>query len=110
MPDQAKLVRLLNDLYGDEPWPKPLHLLRGVVLVEEGHSRAVGTTEVNLVRVLASKDRFKTVVGERESPPTEAEHERRKGILGQLLLGRAAEIAFEEIYKGGCGHGRVSPG
>ncbi len=104
MPDQKKLIRLLNDLYGVKPWPKPLHLLRGVMLVEEGHSRKdaarmVGTTEVNLARVLASKDRIKTIVGERQTPPTVAELERRRVVLGQLPLGRAAEIVFEEIYK-----------
>jgi hypothetical protein len=104
MPDQENLVRLLTDLYGAEPWPKPLHLLRGVVLVEQGQSRkdaarAVGTTEVNLARVLASKDRVKSIVGESQTPPTEAELERKRGVLGQLLLGRAAEVAFEDIYK-----------
>jgi hypothetical protein len=103
MPDQAKLNRLLNDLYGSEPWPKPLHLLRGVVLVEEGTPErtplAVGTTEVNLARVLASADRVKAIIGERQTPATQTELERRKIILGQLLLGRAAEIAFEEIYR-----------
>lgn len=102
--DQEKLVRLLTDLYGVEPWPKPLHLLRGVVLVEQGHSRkdaarAVGTTEVNLARVLSSKDRVKAAVGETPVPPSEAELERKRGILGQLILGRAAEIAFEGIYR-----------
>jgi hypothetical protein len=104
MLDQENLVRLLTDLYGAEPWPKPFHLLRGVVLVEQGQSRkdaarVVGTTEVNLARVLASEDRVTGVVGERQTPPTEAELDRRRGILGQMLLGRAAEVAFEDIYK-----------
>src|SRR5690606_2537690 len=101
--DQDQLVRLLTDLYGGDSWPKPLHLLRGVVLVEQGQSRkdaarAVGTTEVNSARVLASKDRVKAIVGENTSPRSDAELERRRGVLGQLALGRAAEIAFEEIY------------
>jgi hypothetical protein len=108
MLDQDRLVRLLTDLYGDEPWPKPLHLLRGVVCVEQGQSRkdaarAVGTTEVNLACVLSSKDRVTAIIGERQAPPTEAEVERKRGILGQLLLGRAAEVAFEEIYKSDVG-------
>jgi hypothetical protein len=95
MLDQEGLVRLLTDLYGCEPWPKPLHLLRGVMLAEEGESRkdaarTVGTTEVNLARVLASKDRLKEIVGERQNLPSESEFERKRGILGQLILGRAA--------------------
>jgi hypothetical protein len=78
------------------------------MLVEQGLSRkdaarTVGTTEVNLARVLASKDRMKAIVGERQAPPSESELERKKGILGQLILGRAAEIAFEEIYKNDVG-------
>jgi hypothetical protein len=104
MADERKLIRFLTDLYGEEPWPKPLHQLRGVMLVEQGQSRrdaarSVGTTEVNLARILSAKDRVKAILGERETPPTEAEYDRRRGILGQLLLARAAELAFEEIYK-----------
>jgi hypothetical protein len=104
MADERKLIRFLADLYGAEHWPKPLHQLRGVMLVEQGHSRreaarVVGTTEVNLARVLSTKDRVKAVLGERKEPPTEAEYDRKRGVLGQLLLARAAEVAFEEIYK-----------
>jgi hypothetical protein len=104
MADQEALVRLLTDLYGADPWPKPLHLLRGVVLVEQGRqrkdvAREIGTTDVNLARVLAAKDRVAAVLGERQAPASDAERERKKDILGQLILGRAAEVAFEEIYK-----------
>jgi hypothetical protein len=104
MPDQERLVRLLTDLYGADGWPKPLHLLRGVVLVERGQSRkdaarTVGTTEVNLARVLASEDRVRAIVGDPPTPPSEADLDRKRGILGQLILGRAAEAAFEDIYK-----------
>jgi hypothetical protein len=78
------------------------------MLVEEGQSRkdaarTVGTTEVNLARVLASKDRLKEIVGERQNLPSESEFERKRGILGQLILGRAAEVAFEAIYKNDVG-------
>jgi hypothetical protein len=104
MHDLASLARLLTDLYGDEEWPKPLHLLRGAILVGQGQkrreaARAVGTTEVNLARVLAAEDRAAAILGKQQAPASEAEIERKKGIIGQLLLGRAAEIAFEEIYK-----------
>jgi hypothetical protein len=104
MPDLPKLVALLTRLYPAEEWPRPLHLVRGITLVEQGQSRkdaarAVGTTEVNLARVLAAPDPIKAIIGERDIPPTAGEIERRKVVLGQLILGRAAEHAFEEIYK-----------
>jgi hypothetical protein len=104
MPDLRKVAQLLTALYGAEEWPKPFHLLRGVILVEQGQhrrdaARAVGTTEVNLARVLAAGDPAAAVLGKREVPASEAEIERKKGIIGQLILGRAAELAFEEIYK-----------
>lgn len=74
------------------------------MLIEQGQSRRdaariVGTTEVNLARILSAEDRVKEILGERKAPPTAAEYDRRRGILGQLLLARAAELAFEEIYK-----------
>ncbi|HXF52713.1 MAG TPA: hypothetical protein VNK52_01195 [Hyphomicrobiaceae bacterium] len=104
---------MLSDLYEVENWPKPLHLLRGVVLVEQGHTRgeaarAVGTTEPNLARVLAAKDRVKAILGEPAAPPTAQEVERRRTILGQLILGRAAELAFEDIYKTDVGTSEFS--
>lgn len=104
MADLEAVSELLTTLYGAEEWPKPLHVLRAVNLVQQGAprrdaARAVGTTEVNLARVLAADDRASAILGRRTTPVTEAEIQRKKGILGQLMLGRAAELAFEEIYK-----------
>lgn len=106
--DRKDLIDFLNQLFPNNDWPKPLHLLRGVGLVEQGSAmrdaaRAVGTSEQKLAKIIDAADPVAAVIGEREEPPEEREITRKKDMLGQLILGKAAEKVFEGIYKSELG-------
>lgn len=102
--NSAEFLSLLAEVYNQDPWPKPLHLLKGRELVAEGMglaeaASAVGTAARFLQPVVDARDPVVEVLG---SSPTEIERESRERAyrqLGQLLVGRAAEMAFEEIYR-----------
>jgi hypothetical protein len=95
---------LLKDLYPTDRWPKPLHLLQGAAYVDSGQdvtaaARAVGTSRAQLERVAAAKDRVGEALGA-ALRDVDARHRRRAAqVLGQLVVGRAAEMAFEDIYR-----------
>ena len=101
--NNAEFLSVLTRLYGEHDWPKPLHLLKGYLRVRSGEDvgRAagrVGTAPRFLQPVLDSADPVVAVLG---ASPTEIERESRQRAfktLGQLLVGRAAEAAFEAIY------------
>jgi hypothetical protein len=59
----------------------------------------VGTNVASLRKVLASKDRISFLLGSAVQSVELAHRQRAVRTLGQLLVGRAAERAFESIYK-----------
>ena len=101
-----ELLRTLAALYGEEPWPKPLHVLRGVQLMEEGAdiqdaARLVGTSQGRLRQARSARDPLFDVLGSRLGAVKSGSD--RSQMLGQLLLGRCAEMAFEDIYRSEVG-------
>ena len=97
--------RVASELFGGGPRPKPLHLLKGAELAKAGldldqAAKAVGTSTRILERLLARSDPVQQILG---VDPTATINEKHSGkirlILGQLVLGRCAEYAFEDIYK-----------
>jgi hypothetical protein len=98
-----ELIALLPELFGETAWPKPLHLLQAVERVAEGEdlgavARSVGTTANRLRNVLRQADRVAYIMGSRPEELEESQVVRSRRMLGQLLLGRCAERAFEDIY------------
>lgn len=101
---RQEFLEALQRIFGHRPWPKPLHLLRGVQLAADGApiseaARAVGTTPTALQRVCDTSDPVFETLGIRLRDITSEGRQRAALILGQLLLGRCAELAFEEIYR-----------
>jgi hypothetical protein len=105
---QPDLVAFLKAAYPEGPWPKPFHMLQGVERIRAGASAAEAAREVRTNAKLLSG------LTEAKDPPYEllgltpadltAENLKKAGvILGQLLIGRAAEMAFEDIYRQGVG-------
>jgi hypothetical protein len=97
-----ELQQILSRLYRSNPWPKPFNLLKGRQLVASGQvtnpaARVVGTTGARLRNFCEATD----VVVELFGPEQPSEDGRRfsRQILGNLIVGRCAEITFEEIYK-----------
>jgi hypothetical protein len=98
------LTDFLQAAYPHEQWPKPFHLLQGGLRVAKGESvrdaaRAVRTTPARLEEVVTNPDPVFEVLGVRMADLAEADIHRARLILGQLLIGRAAELAFEDIYR-----------
>lgn len=103
---RGELLRTLAALYGDDPWPKPLHLLRGLQLVGEGTgireaARSVGTSQSRLRQASSARDPLLDVLGSTLRSIRQGSD--RAQMLGQLLLGRCAELAFEDIYRSEVG-------
>ena len=96
-------MRTVGRIHGSGAWPKPLHILQGLELLRTGESldlsaRQVGTTPARLRRAQDAEDPFADVLGE-ALPPSSVVVNERAPILGNLVLGRAAEIVFEELYR-----------
>lgn len=111
------VIDLLSTSFADTAtwpkWPKPLHLIQGALLVRDGvpssaAARQVGTTPARLDELAQARDLIATVlkVTEADLKP-EAVAKLRKNV-GQLVLGRAAEIAFEDICQQGIDHQEFS--
>lgn len=98
---EKELVQILSRLYPSTRWPKPFNLLQGKLLVGSGKdiriaAREVGTTAARLTQFLESPN---TVTALLRSQPEDDDRRRAKQILGNLIVGKCAEITFEEIYK-----------
>jgi hypothetical protein len=99
---EEELHQILSRLYPSTPWPKPFNLLRGKQLVTTGRSlndaaREVGTTKARLAPFCSAVDGIGLIFGDEE--PDERTRKSVRQILGNLIVGRCAEIVFERIYK-----------
>jgi hypothetical protein len=100
---QALLANLFGEPIG-RPWPKPYHLLQARVRVERGElinavAKDVGALRAGVRRVVDAEEPLELVLGLRPGEVTGAARTKVRQILGQLLLGKCAELAFEEIYR-----------
>lgn len=91
---------------GDARWPKPLHLIQGALLVRSGATlsdaaRQVGTSPAHLAPIAAASDPITAVLQIEDSDLSVEAVEKLRRNVGQLVLGRAAEIAFEDICAAG---------
>jgi hypothetical protein len=109
-PSSAAVVELLRLSFADAVrwarWPKPLHLVQGALLVEGGAdisdaARLVGTTVTRLMEVATAHDPVESVLGVTKVDLRIDAVVRLRRNVGQLVLGRAAEIAFQDICEAG---------
>lgn len=96
------LEKILERLYASIPWPRPFHLLKSRQLVTAGKAagvaaRELGTTAKRVSEFCASPDPFGELFG--SDVPDDDSRRRTRQILGNLIVGRCAEITFEEMYK-----------
>lgn len=99
---EKELVQILNRLYPSSRWPKPFNLLQGTLLRRSGKpaaeaAREVGTTAARLAEVGKKGDAISAMFGAERPDDDIRKHARQ--ILGNLIVGKCAEITFEEIYK-----------
>lgn len=104
-PGSSEVIALLRQFFGDKQWRKPLHLIQGAVLIVGGMDAAkaaatVRTTARRLTEVAANHDPVEAVLGKRDADLTSKTLEAVKRKIGELVLGQAAEIAFQDICRG----------
>ena len=91
-------------MFGEAVWPKPLHVLQGLEMMELGvpaqaAAKAVGTNAHVLEGLENAEDPVREVLGLGLREVDTAHRQRSSQMLGQLLVGRCAEAAFEDIYR-----------
>jgi hypothetical protein len=102
--NSTQFVQLLRRVFAERPLPKPLHLVVGVERLNAGEDlasirRELRTTGAKITEAAAATDPVAHLIGMRPEEVTEKRVQRARLILGQLVLGRAAEVAFEELYE-----------
>jgi hypothetical protein len=98
------LTSTLKEIFPSGTWPRPLHILQALSLCDSGTSlaeaaKAVGTNQTSIRMAMDAPDPISAVLGLAVNEIEDRFRRRATQILGQLLLGRCAEIAFEQIYK-----------
>lgn len=100
----AQFIDLLGQIFEGRRWPKPLNLLQAAREVEGGTdlaaaAKSASTTRRRLQAVVDSPSRVEHVLGASYRDIDERHRRRVTQMLGQLLLGCCAELAFEQIYR-----------
>jgi hypothetical protein len=98
------LVNTLKEIFPSGNWPSPLHILQALTLADSGTplreaAKAVGTNHASVMKASQDSDPVRAVLGLALDEVDARYRQRATQMLGQLLLGRCAEIAFEQIYK-----------
>jgi hypothetical protein len=98
------LINTLKEIFPSGTWPRPLHIFQALILTASGSSvrdaaKSIGTTPAAVLAASQSADAIHAVLGLSLDKIEESFRQRAGQMLGQLLLGRCAEIAFEQIYK-----------
>ncbi len=97
-------VEALRCLYGSGGWPSPFHALEGCYSLRKGWNqvRRQGASvrlRSRIVGLLDVGDPVGRLLGVSATNVTEQHRAAARRGLAQLLLGRAAELAFEDIYR-----------
>ena len=102
--NQNDLTQTLKEIFPSVTWPRPLHILQALSLIESGTpfreaTKEVGTNHTSVMAASQNPEPVRAVLGLGLDEVDDRYRRRATQILGQLLLGRCAEIAFEQIYK-----------
>jgi hypothetical protein len=102
-----QLLTFLQELFGKESLPKPLNLLTARHLLKTGSpsevARSLRTTAARVTEVGDSRHPGATLLGLTSRQVATDQAQKVRQTLGTLILGRAAEIAFEDIYQTAMG-------
>jgi hypothetical protein len=101
--NQAEFVGVASEIYGSGDWQGHLRLLKAFEATLQGiplseAARSARTTSRRLKAIAESPDPLEAIFGLSPHQIDTKHRKRATGTLGQLLVGRAAETAFEDIY------------
>lgn len=112
----SDVTALLRDFFANadaKRWNPPLHKIQGALLVADGMplkdaAKTVGTTTAHLEPATKASDPVEFVLGLTDADLDQKSLDRAKRKIGELVLGHAAEIAFEELCRAGIDSKRYS--
>ncbi|HEX6575006.1 MAG TPA: hypothetical protein VF042_08530 [Gemmatimonadaceae bacterium] len=100
---ESDILGILSQIFEDDEWPEAVRVLRGLLLVRGGMpvtqaARSIRTTNRTLQKIIDAEDPISAALG---GVKTLDELARKKAAraLGQMLLGRAAEMAFLQLFR-----------
>jgi hypothetical protein len=98
------LLRVVDELYGEDSPPKPFRILKALPKLRGGAkpsdlARTVRTTSKRLDAVARSSDPIAEILGIPLDGVTDESRSNSRSLLGQLLVGALAERAFEKLYR-----------
>lgn len=101
---EAAVLALLEGIFGEGPYPVSVRFLEGVARVRRSESvgsaaKAIGTTPKKLESLLKADDTVKASLGMSFAELTPEQVTKARLTLGVLLVGKAAELAFENLYR-----------
>ncbi len=102
--NQTEFLSLLDEVYGSAIWPGRLRLLQAARAVDHGSkiadaARFVRTNASSLQPIVDARDRIAAALGLSIRDLSRDHRQKAEKVLGQMLLGRCAEMAFEDIYR-----------
>ena len=91
-------------LFGNQPWPGGARMLYAIRRLRSGAGEAVVQTEVRttaaqIAKLTRASDAVSLVLGHDPATVTDEHRARAKQTLGNLLVGRCAEMVFEAAYR-----------
>jgi hypothetical protein len=101
---EEQLLAQLQTLFGDGEWPDAVRFLRGVHLVRHGKpvaeaALAIRTTSSKLKSILDADDPVSEALGGTVAP-NDASRSKARRAIGQMVVGRAAETVFLDLFRG----------
>lgn len=101
---EAEALEILADSLPEDSWPEAVRMLHGAWLCHRGvelatAAKRIGTTPRRLGEVARSKSPFREALGVGIADVDDGATKKATDVLGQMLLGRCAELAFENQYR-----------
>lgn len=100
---EAEAIAQLTELFGEDPWPEAVRFVRALGLVRSGYppaqaAKSVRSTRRQIQRIIDSPDPLAAALGG-YTPAPAADLEKAKRAIGQMVLGRAAERVFLDLFR-----------
>jgi hypothetical protein len=100
---ESEILNALSAVFEDETWPEATRFLQGLMLARGGMddkraSKRIRTTSKALRAVIDATDPVAAALGG-VKPLDDAARSKARRALGQMVLGRAAEMAFLNLFR-----------
>lgn len=100
---EDQILQTLSNIYGESDWPQAVRFLHGLYLVRNGltlteAARRIRTNATKLRSVVGTHDPVAAALNG-TSIPTDQGRSKARRALGQMIVGRAAETVFLDLFR-----------